>query len=153
VQIAHITLKIAAQIELRDRVPRDYQKEVPAIVGTNLTYDGCRASSVLRIGTSRLLARRHPRRKRRKRHCRRRRGRNFGQSDISAYTFGLMGFKTPNIDRIAKEGMMLPTTMRSRAAPPAGHHHRRGDFAHVPGATVDLQKENINLAEALKPLG
>src|SRR5258707_3085864 len=29
------------------------------------------------------------------------------QSNISAYTFGLMGYMTPNIDRIAREGMMF----------------------------------------------
>ena len=34
-------------------------------------------------------------------------GDDIGQSDISAYTFGLMGYRTPNIDRIAAEGMML----------------------------------------------
>ena len=34
-------------------------------------------------------------------------GDDVGQSNISAYTFGLMGYKTPNIDRIAEEGMMF----------------------------------------------
>jgi Sulfatase len=34
-------------------------------------------------------------------------GDDIGQSDISAYTFGLMGYRTPNIDRIAKEGLMF----------------------------------------------
>jgi arylsulfatase len=34
-------------------------------------------------------------------------GDDIGQSNISAYTHGLMGYKTPNIDRIAKEGMMF----------------------------------------------
>jgi hypothetical protein len=34
-------------------------------------------------------------------------GDDVGQSDISAYSHGLMGFKTPNIDRIAKEGVMF----------------------------------------------
>ena len=34
-------------------------------------------------------------------------GDDIGQSNISAYTFGLVGYKTPNIDRIAKEGMMF----------------------------------------------
>jgi arylsulfatase len=34
-------------------------------------------------------------------------GDDIGQSSISAYTFGLMGYKTPNIDRIAKEGLMF----------------------------------------------
>src|SRR5690242_986900 len=34
-------------------------------------------------------------------------GDDIGQSNISAYTFGLMGYRTPNIDRIAREGMMF----------------------------------------------
>jgi arylsulfatase A-like enzyme len=34
-------------------------------------------------------------------------GDDIGQSDISAYTNGLMGFRTPNIDRIAREGMIF----------------------------------------------
>ena len=32
-------------------------------------------------------------------------GDDIGQSNISTYTHGLMGYKTPNIDRIASEGM------------------------------------------------
>jgi len=34
-------------------------------------------------------------------------GDDIGQSNISAYTFGVMGYRTPNIDRIAKEGMLF----------------------------------------------
>jgi arylsulfatase len=34
-------------------------------------------------------------------------GDDIGQSDISAYSHGLMGFKTPNIDRLANEGVMF----------------------------------------------
>ena len=34
-------------------------------------------------------------------------GDDIGQSDVSAYSMGLMGFKTPNIDRVAKEGVMF----------------------------------------------
>ena len=34
-------------------------------------------------------------------------GDDIGQSNISAYTRGLMGYQTPNIDRIANEGMMF----------------------------------------------
>src|ERR1035438_4553709 len=34
-------------------------------------------------------------------------GDDIGQSDVSAYSMGLMGFHTPNIDRVAKEGMMF----------------------------------------------
>ena len=34
-------------------------------------------------------------------------GDDIGITDVSAYSFGMLGFKTPNIDRIAKEGMMF----------------------------------------------
>ena len=34
-------------------------------------------------------------------------GDDIGQSNISAYTRGLMGYQTPNIDRIAKEGILF----------------------------------------------
>ena len=34
-------------------------------------------------------------------------GDDIGQSNLSCYTHGLMGYQTPNIDRIAKEGMLF----------------------------------------------
>ena len=34
-------------------------------------------------------------------------GDDIGQSNISAYTHGLMGYMTPNIDRLAREGMIF----------------------------------------------
>nr|WP_256375930.1 sulfatase-like hydrolase/transferase [Bradyrhizobium sp. WSM1743] len=34
-------------------------------------------------------------------------GDDIGQTNISAYSFALTGYRTPNIDRIAKEGMMF----------------------------------------------
>ena len=34
-------------------------------------------------------------------------GDDIGQSNISAYSMGLMGYHTPNIDRVAKEGMIF----------------------------------------------
>ena len=34
-------------------------------------------------------------------------GDDIGQTNVSAYSFGVMGYKTPNIDRIAREGMMF----------------------------------------------
>ena len=44
-------------------------------------------------------------------------GDDIGQSNISAYTFGLMGYKTPNIDRLAKEGMLFTDYYDLRADP------------------------------------
>src|SRR5258705_13980275 len=34
-------------------------------------------------------------------------GDDVGIANISAYSFGLMGYKTPNIDRVAREGVMF----------------------------------------------
>jgi arylsulfatase len=34
-------------------------------------------------------------------------GDDIGQSNVSAYSHGVMGYKTPNIDRVAREGMMF----------------------------------------------
>ncbi len=34
-------------------------------------------------------------------------GDDIGQSNISAYTMGLVGYRTPNIDRVAAEGMIF----------------------------------------------
>src|SRR5262245_63418947 len=44
-------------------------------------------------------------------------GDDIGQTNISAYSRGLMGFTTPNIDRIANEGACSSTTMASSPAP------------------------------------
>nr|HQU27981.1 hypothetical protein [Nitrospirales bacterium] len=32
-------------------------------------------------------------------------GDDIGQSNVSAYSRGMMGYQTPNIDRVAREGM------------------------------------------------
>lgn len=41
-------------------------------------------------------------------------GDDIGQSNISAYSMGVVGYKTPNIDRIAKEGMMFTDNSEDR---------------------------------------
>ena len=46
-------------------------------------------------------------------------GDDIGIWNISHFSRGSMGYRTPNIDRIAKEGAPSPTIIRSRAAPPA----------------------------------
>ena len=88
-------------------------------------------------------------------------GDDIGQSDISAYSHGLMGFKTPNIDRIAKEGVMLTdyyaeqSCTAGRASFITGQSGLRTGMTKVglPGATLGLQKEDPTIAELLKPLG
>jgi hypothetical protein len=45
-------------------------------------------------------------------------GDDIGYWNVSAYNRGMMGYRTPNIDRIAKEGRSSPTPTPSRAARP-----------------------------------
>src|SRR6185295_9809888 len=88
-------------------------------------------------------------------------GDDVGQTNISAYSFGVVGYKTPNIDRIAKEGMMFTdyyaenscTAGRSTFIP--GQAALRTGLSKVgtPGAPVGLQKGDITMAQALKALG
>ena len=59
-------------------------------------------------------------------------GDDVGLANISAYSFGLMGYKTPNIDRIAREGMMF-TDYYAEQSCTAGRcivHHRPVRPAH-----------------------
>jgi arylsulfatase len=88
-------------------------------------------------------------------------GDDIGQTNISAYSFGLMGYRTPNIDRIAKEGMMFTdyyaeqSCTAGRSSFITGQCTLRTGLSKVgiPGATVGLQPRDATLAELLKPLG
>ena len=88
-------------------------------------------------------------------------GDDIGLADVSAYSFGVMGIKTPNIDRIAKEGMMFTdyyaeqSCTAGRSSFITGQSVLRTGLSKVglPGAKLGLQKEDITIAEALKPLG
>ncbi|NVP54640.1 arylsulfatase [Mycoplana rhizolycopersici] len=88
-------------------------------------------------------------------------GDDIGQTNISAYSFGLMGYKTPNIDRIAKEGMMFTdyyaenSCTAGRSTFITGQTCLRTGLCKVgiPGAAVGLQDRDITIAQALKPLG
>jgi arylsulfatase A-like enzyme len=88
-------------------------------------------------------------------------GDDIGQTNISAYSFGLMGYKTPNIDRVAKEGMMFTdyyaeqSCTAGRSSFITGQCTLRTGLSKVgiPGATVGLQARDATIAELLKPLG
>ncbi|HWM46471.1 MAG TPA: arylsulfatase [Xanthobacteraceae bacterium] len=88
-------------------------------------------------------------------------GDDIGQTNISAYSFGLMGYRTPNIDRIAREGMMFTdyyaeqSCTAGRSSFITGQTTLRTGLSKVgmPAAPVGLQKEDATLAELLKPLG
>src|SRR5215831_17776876 len=88
-------------------------------------------------------------------------GDDIGQSNISAYSHGVMGYRTPNIDRIAREGMMFTDSYgeqsctAGRSAFITGQSVFRTGLSKVglPGATAGMRPEDPTIAELLKPLG
>ncbi len=85
-------------------------------------------------------------------------GDDIGQTNISAYSMGVVGYKTPNIDRIAKEGMLFTdyyaenSCTAGRSSFITGQTPLRTGLSKVgiPGAPVGLQKRDITIAQALK---
>jgi arylsulfatase A-like enzyme len=88
-------------------------------------------------------------------------GDDIGQSNVSAYSHGVMGYKTPNIDRVAREGMMFTdyyaeqSCTAGRASFITGQSGLRTGLTKVglPGAAVGLQKEDPTTADLLKVQG
>jgi hypothetical protein len=88
-------------------------------------------------------------------------GDDIGWFNVSAYNHGVMGYRTPNIDRIAKEGIMFTdyyaeqSCTAGRSSFITGQATLRTGLSKVgiPGATIGLQPQDITIAEALKPLG
>jgi arylsulfatase len=87
-------------------------------------------------------------------------GDDVGQANISAYSHGVMGYTTPNIDRLAREGCCSPTTTpSSRARPdaprssPAGHAAHGLSKGRHARRSVGLQARDVDQAQLLKALG
>src|SRR5499425_2985897 len=88
-------------------------------------------------------------------------GDDIGIWNLSCYSHGMMGYRTPNIDRLAREGMMFTDSYgeqsctAGRAAFITGQSVFRTGLSKVglPGAPVGLQAEDPTIAELLKPLG
>ena len=88
-------------------------------------------------------------------------GDDIGQSNISAYTMGLVGYQTPNIDRIANEGMIFTdyygeqSCTAGRSSFITGQSVFRTGLSKVglPGADLGLKTEDPTIAAMLKPLG
>ena len=86
---------------------------------------------------------------------------DVGWQNVSAYGLGTMGYRTPNIDRIAKEGVLFtdhyaqPSCTAGRAAFITGQYPIRSGMTTVgrPGGELGLKPESHTLAEVLKPLG
>ena len=88
-------------------------------------------------------------------------GDDIGMWNLSCYSGGMMGYRTPNIDRIASEGMRFTdvygeqSCTAGRASFITGQSGFRTGLTKVgfPGAPVGLQAEDPTIAELLKPLG
>lgn len=88
-------------------------------------------------------------------------GDDIGQSNISAYSKGLMGYSTPYIDSIAKEGMLFTdyyaeqSCTAGRSAFITGQNVLRTGLSKVglPGAELGLRTEDPTIATILKSLG
>jgi len=88
-------------------------------------------------------------------------GDDIGQSNLSIYTKGLMGYRTPHIDRIANEGMLFTdyygeqSCTAGRAAFITGQSVFRTGLSKVgfPGADIGLSAQDPTIAELLKSQG
>lgn len=88
-------------------------------------------------------------------------GDDIGITDISAYSMGLMGFHTPNIDRIAREGMIFTDSYgeqsctAGRSSFITGQSVLRTGLSKVglPGAALGMSDKNPTIATLLKARG
>ena len=88
-------------------------------------------------------------------------GDDIGQSNISQYTHGMMGYQTPNIDRIAKEGMTFTdyygeqSCTAGRSSFIMGQSVFRTGLSKVglPGAKEGMKVEDPTIAGLLKAQG
>mgnify|MGYP001818842564 FL=1 len=88
-------------------------------------------------------------------------GDDVGRSNISAYTQGLVGYRTPNIDRIAEEGMTFTdyygeqSCTAGRSSFITGQSVFRTGLSKVglPGAELGMHEEDPTIAGLLKAEG
>jgi len=88
-------------------------------------------------------------------------GDDIGWFNTSAYNSGMMGYTTPNIDRIARDGVRFTdaygqqSCTAGRAAFITGQSPKRTGLLKIgmPGDPIGLQPEDPTIAELLKPLG
>jgi arylsulfatase A-like enzyme len=88
-------------------------------------------------------------------------GDDIGITNLSCYSFGMMGYKTPNIDRIANEGLKFTdyyseqSCTAGRSAFITGQSVFRTGLSKVgvPGSPIGLSKKDPTIAELLKPQG
>ncbi len=88
-------------------------------------------------------------------------GDDIGITNLSCYSDGLMGYRTPNIDRIADEGMRFTDSYGEQSCTAGRSSFITGQSVYrtglskvgMPGVDIGLQAEDVTIAELLKPLG
>jgi arylsulfatase len=88
-------------------------------------------------------------------------GDDVGITNLSCYSDGLMGYRTPNIDRIAREGTRFTDSYGEQSCTAGRSSFITGQSVFrtglskvgIPGAPVGLRAEDPTIAELLKPLG
>ncbi|MEI9935737.1 MAG: arylsulfatase [Pseudomonadota bacterium] len=88
-------------------------------------------------------------------------GDDIGYDNISAHNQGMMGYSTPNIDRIANEGMLFTDSYGENSCTAGRASFITGQIPYrtgllkvgLPGADAGLNKADPTIADLLKPLG
>ncbi|MCO6406409.1 sulfatase-like hydrolase/transferase [Aurantimonas endophytica] len=88
-------------------------------------------------------------------------GDDIGRTNVSAFSFGVMGYETPNINRIAEEGVLFTdyyaeqSCTAGRSTFITGQSTLRTGLSKVglPGADLGLRADDVTIASALKDLG
>jgi arylsulfatase A-like enzyme len=86
-------------------------------------------------------------------------GDDIGITNLSCYSDGLMGYRTPNIDRIATEGMRFTDSYGEQSCTAGRSSFITGQSVYrtglskvgIPAAPLGLQAEDPTIAELLKP--
>ena len=88
-------------------------------------------------------------------------GDDIGQSNLSCYTHGLMGYRTPNIDRIAKEGMLFTDSYGEQSCTAGRSSFITGQSVYrtglskvgIPAAPIGMNEKLVTIAAVLKEQG
>ena len=88
-------------------------------------------------------------------------GDDIGITNLSCYSHGLMGYQTPNIDRIAKEGMMFTDAYGEQSCTAGRSSFITGQSVYrtglskvgMPGAPIGMNEKIVTIAALLKEQG
>src|SRR6201989_3290000 len=88
-------------------------------------------------------------------------GDGIGIANLSCYSHGLMGYQTPNIDRIAKEGMLFTDSYGEQSCTAGRSSFITGQSVYrtglskvgIPAAPIGMNEKIITIAAALKNQG